>query len=161
MKKFLLLPFAMATVISSLPAGNPCRDELAGAEPWTGNIAYASGFSDAGDPAVASRENMEENKARISYELAKITADIVSVPTADTENFKRTVAYANARITATVMPLLPDSQKKDFANEMAQLTTAIMNDPNPDVEIAKTELTYKIALLTTKIITNAGKGKCR
>jgi len=125
-----------------------------------GNVAYASNkFINVGEygnnPAVMSKEDTEKFKAEFAYEMAQITAKIVSAPTTNVENFKVEFAYATAKVTAKVMPMIPGAQRNEFAYEMAQITSKIISDPKLDIEKAKAEFAYEIAQLTTKVITNA------
>lgn len=154
MKKLFILSFAMASVIG-ISTGNPFDDEP------RGNIAYASNkLMNAGEldnNLNALSQGTERYKAEFAYEMAQITARVVSVPNTNAENFKVEFAYATAKATTKVMPFIPSSQRSEFAYEMAQITTKIISDPQLDIEKAKAEFTYEIARLTTKIITNADK----
>ena len=129
----------MAAVIST-STGNPFDDE------WMGNVVYASNQLDSA--------STEKFKADFAYEMAQITATIVSAPSTNVEKFKIEFAYATAKVTAKVMEIIPDTQRKDFSYEMAQITTKIISDQNVNIEKAKAEFAYKIAQLTTKIITS-------
>lgn len=149
MKNGLKLLFVMATVIS-ISAGNGLEHGR--------TMAYASaGLTGADDreqrSAAVSKGYSEKFKAQFAYEMAQITAKIVSAPGANTESFKVEFAYATAQVTARVMPLMPVGQRKAFAYDMARITTKIISDPNLDVEEAKAEFAYEIAQITTKFIT--------
>jgi hypothetical protein len=152
-KKMFILPVAMATVIG-ISTGNPFSDE------WKGNMVYASNELMSGSEldnysTAAIKGNTEKFKAEFAYEMAQITARIVSAPATNAENFKVEFAYATAKVTTKVMPILPSGQRSEFAYEMAQITAKIVSDQNLDIEKAKAEFTYEIAQLTAKIITNA------
>lgn len=138
MKKFLIVLFA---AVIGLSAGE--------------HVAYASGISADAD---ASKGATEKFKAEFSYEMAQITAKIVSAPRVNAESFKMELSYAMAKATAKVMPLIPDGQRSGFAYEMAQITTKLINAQHFDVEKTKAEFAYKMAQLTTKIITEAAAG---
>lgn len=125
------------------------------------NVAYASkeimNVGELDNPTAVSKGNTEKFKAEFAYEMAQITANIISAPTTSVENFKVEFAYATAKVTAKVMPIISSDQRNEFAYEMAQITTEIISDQNLDIEKAKVKFTYEIAQLTTKIITNAAK----
>lgn len=152
MKKFSRLLFA--TVIS-ISISSQFDDGL------SGNVAYASNGISLGNidniPAVSIKGNSEKFKAEFAYEMAQITAKIVSAANTNAENFKVEFAYATALVTTKVMSILPNDQRNAFSYEMAQITAKIVSDPNLDIERAKAEFTYEIAQLTTRIITNADK----
>lgn len=123
-----------------------------------GNVVYASNeLMNVGELDNNPKENSEKFKAQFAYEMAKITAKIVSGPTQNTEDFKAEFAYATALATAKIMPMIPSLQRTDFAYKMAQITTKIISDPSLEIEKAKAEFAYEIAQLTTKIITNEDK----
>ncbi|CUH97625.1 putative secreted protein [Propionispora sp. 2/2-37] len=145
MKKILIVLFFMAAVLDV--SGTALNK----------NAVYASDAR--GNGRASSQQTMlgkqETFKAEFAYEMAKLTATVVSAPKADAENFKATVAYATAEATAKVLPLLPGEQKTAFAYEMAKFTARIMNDQNLDMEKAKADFSYHMAQLTTRMITNA------
>lgn len=150
MKRFFILLFSVATVFGI------SIDQL------KGNVVYASnghmnvGEADGNFTAVF-KGNSEHFKAEFAYEMAQITAKIVSAPTTNVENLKVQFAYASALVTAKVMPIIPSDQRKEFAYEMAQITTKIISDPNLDIEEAKAEITYEIAQITTRVLTDADR----
>jgi len=146
MKKYVVLLFSVVTVIGISP--NTPR----------GNLVYASNVTTNVSEGIAVFNNStEQGKAEFAYEMAQITAKIVSAPVTNTENFKVEFAYAIAKVTAKVMPILPSNQRNEFAYEMAQVTAKIVSDQNLNIEKAKAEFAYEIAQLTTKIITNTEK----
>lgn len=125
-----------------------------------GNVVYASSqFKNVGEldhkPTTGLKGNTETFKVESAYEMAQITATILSAPTTNVEKFKVEFAYATAQVTAKVMPIIPSDQKNKFAYEMAQITTKIVSDQNLDIEKAKVEFAYEMAQITTKIITDA------
>ena len=138
MKKIFILLFSMATVIGI--STNESK----------GNVAYAAnGLMNVGGlddtPSAVANGNAERFKAEFAYEMAKITARIVSVPNTNVENFKVEFAYATAQVTAKVMPSIPNGQRNEFAYEMAQITTKIISDQNLDIKKAKAEFAYEVA----------------
>ncbi len=141
----------MAAVIGT-STGNQFGDEL------TGNVVYASNtlmnVGELDNPTAVPKGNDEKFKAEFAYEMAQITAKIISAPITNAENFKIEFAYATAKVTAKVMPIIPNLQRNEFAYEMAQITTKIVSAQNLDIEKAKAEFAYEIAQLTTKIIAN-------
>ncbi|MDD4601136.1 MAG: hypothetical protein PHQ46_08795 [Negativicutes bacterium] len=146
-KKLFILLFSMVTVIGI------------STDHFQGNVAYASnGIIDRSEldnnRTAVSRGNTEKLKAEFAYEMALITAKIVSASATNDENFRIEFAYAAAQATAKMMPMLPSGQRDDFAYDMARITTRIISDKNLDVEKAKVEFAYEMAQLTTKIITS-------
>ena len=144
MKKSFIVLLAMATVI-----GTSTGHQFGGE--YKENVVYASN-EQIGE---LDKNPTEKFNAEFAYQMAQITAKIVTAPTTNVENFKAEFAYATAQVTAKVMPIIPSGQRNEFAYEMARITTKIIIDQNLDVEKAKAEFTYEIAQLTSKIITNA------
>lgn len=144
-KKFFILLFSMTAVLSV------SRDGL------NGNVVHASqAFGSMGKVSPQSAaDHAETYKAEFTYQMAKITANVVSASTGSVENFKAAVAYATAEATAKVMPMLPNEQRMAFAYDMAKFTAKIINDRNLDIEKAKADFSYQMAQLTTKMIMNA------
>ena len=136
MKKSVRMLLAMAAVIS-ITAGNQFSDGP------KGNVVYAASLPTNSDGSA---------KADFAYEMAQITAKIISAPSTNIENFKVEYSYAIARVTAKAMPMLPEGQRRDFAYAMAQNTARIMSDPNLNVERAKADFSYEIATLTSKML---------
>lgn len=137
MKKSLLLPLVVVAVI-----GVSTENLFSIGLP--GNLVHAAkGMSTSGSA---------DGNAEFAYEMAQITARIVSFPIANVEKFKTDFAYATAQVTAKVMPMLPVDQRAEFAYKMAQLTTKIINDPNLNIEKAKAEFAYEIAQLTSGFV---------
>nr|WP_255711614.1 S-layer protein [Pelosinus baikalensis] len=129
----------MAAVIST-STGNPFDGE------WMGNVVYASNQLDSA--------STEKFKADFAYEMAQITATIVSAPTTNVENFKIEFADATSRSTAKVMQIIPNAQRTEFAYEMEQIRRKIIDNPNLNIEEAKAGFVDGIAQLTVKIITH-------
>ncbi|MEG6586618.1 S-layer protein [Dendrosporobacter sp. 1207_IL3150] len=146
MKKLSILSCAMATIIG-ITAGNLFIGE------FKGTIAYASGKPT--NLSVVSNEEAEKAKAEFAYEMAQITAKIVSSSELDIEKFKAEYAYATAKVTAKVMPMIPIGQQDKFAYQMSKITTKVVSDPNLSIEKAKANFAYEVAQLTTKIIFDA------
>ncbi len=145
MRKVFTLLLAVIMVIS-IVAGAPKK-----------NVVYARGeLSNSALPA-GDRGNTDNFKSEFAYEMAKITARIVSITAVNIENFRVELVYANAQVTAKVMPIIPDGQRAEFAYEMAQITTKIIKDQSLDIEKAKAEFAYEIAQITSKILTAADK----
>lgn len=147
MKKFFVLVFSVAAVI-----GMNTQD-------LKGNMVYAANeiANSDGGSGLVPKGNIDKFKAEFAYEMAQITAKIISAPTNNIQDFKVAVAYANAQITAKVMPLIPSNQRNEFAYEMAVITTKIITEQNLDIEKAKAQLAFEIAQLTTKIINDSDK----
>ena len=144
MKNSSIVLFAVAAVIGS-STGSQFGDEL-----W-GNVAYASSSPiNLSELDASSKGNTQ--KAEFAYEMAQITAKVVSASSTNVENFKVEFAYATAQVTTKVMPMIASAQRNEFAYQMAQVTTKILNDPNLDIERAKAAFAYEMAQLTTKMI---------
>ena len=150
MKKTIILSLAIASAISMLA-------EYSHVIPPS--LAYAANQPLKSGKQEALAVRTDKFKAEFAYEMAKITAKVVSAPTTDQEKFKIEFAYAAAQITAKVMPLIPASQRAVFAYEMAQITTKIINEPNLDVQKAKADFAYEAAQLTTRIISDVDKSR--
>ena len=114
-KKLLLFLVSVATAIG-ITAGDQCGDA------WQGNVAHAAG-------PISPDKRESQLKADIAYELAEITARVVSSPTIEPEKFKVELAYANTLVTARVLALTASSKYADLTYEMTTITTAMISDP--------------------------------
>lgn len=103
--------------------------------------------------AAVSKGTIDKSKDEIAYEIALIAEKLLAAPTTNDEIFKADSAYAISKITAKVMPIIPNDQRNEFTYEMAQLTSKIINDQNLDIKKAKAEF----AQLTTKVAANTDK----
>lgn len=153
MKKIARVLFVLVTVIGVSTVNGLGKNKVAYASPEPVGASRSSR-----QPAMAQADKNESFNVQFSYEMAQITAQIVSFSSPDVAGFKARFAYAAAQTTAKVMPILPEGRKKEFAYQMARMTTRIISDPNLNIEEAKAAFAYEIAQLTTKIIMNEAAG---
>lgn len=143
----------MAAVIGT-STGSPFGDGR------KGNMVYASNeFINVGEsdnnPTSGLQGNAENFKTEFAYEMAQMTAKIVSSQITNVENFKIEFAYAIANVTAKVMPIIPSAQRNEFTYEMTQIRNKVFSNQNLNIEKAKAEIADEIAQLTTTIIAHA------
>lgn len=101
---------------------------------------------------VSTKDFKVDFAARFSYEMAEITARIVSAPHNQPEVFKVNFVYAVAQATAKMMPLIRLEQRPMFTYEMAKISTNLINAPNVEIESAKMRFAYEMAKLTNQVI---------
>ena len=137
-KKLLLFLVSVATAIG-IAAGDQYGDA------WLGNVAHAAG-------PISPDKRESQLKADIAYELAEITARVVSSPTIEPEKFKVELAYANTLVTARVLALTASSKYADLTYEMTTITTAMISDPKLNISQAKLRFSTSMTQLTAKIL---------
>jgi len=110
-------------------------------------LAYASSV------AAPSQNTLDKFKADFSYEMAQLTAKIVSAPNNNVIRFKVLIDNEIDQTIAAVSPKLPEGLKAEFGAEMTQIKNKIYGNPKLNVEKAKADFSYDIAQLTTRIMT--------
>lgn len=111
--------------------------------------AYAS--------ATVERQNAEKFKADFTYEMAQLTAAVISTPAANVDKFKAQLNFFTTRTTANLSMMLPEAQRAEFASEMAQIAKKIVDNPKLSVEKAKNDFAFDISQLTAKMTSRADK----
>lgn len=105
--------------------------------------------------AAASPSNLEKFKADFAYEMAQLTAKIVSAPNNNVVRFKVLLESEIEQTVAKVTPTLPQELKADFSSEMMQIKDKIYSNPKLNIEKAKADFSYDTAQITTNYMTKA------
>ena len=147
-KKVAIILFSLFSIII-MPAPDYCR-QMAHAANDPAKAGEATPKN-----AAASPSNLEKFKADFAYEMAQLTAKIVSAPNNNVVRFKVLLESEIEQTIAKVTPTLPQELKADFSSEMMQIKDKLYSNPKLNIEKAKADFSYDTAQITTNYMTKA------